>query len=75
MLGSISCDNQVVDMTDWSFSEADAIEDAVNEVKHRKARAIVLSTAMGITKFRSQCRSEDPHISVQGSRTIEVCIS
>ena len=61
MIGSMSCGNQAIDMMDWNFSEVDTMKEAINVVKHRKARAIVLPTPMGITKFRSQCKKEDPH--------------
>ena len=66
MLGSMSCDNQVVDMTDWNFNEVDMMKEAINTVKNRKARAIIMSTAIGVTKFRCQSKQEDPHRIMRG---------
>ena len=48
-------------LTDWDFREGETMREAIDVVKYRKACAIVLSTAMGITKFRSRCSREDPH--------------
>jgi hypothetical protein len=66
MIGAISCDNQVKDMTDWDFSTSETIQEAINVVENRQGRAIILSTATGVTKFnRSQCNSVDPHRSMR----------
>ena len=48
-------------MTDWDFKDGETMKEAMVVIKYRKARAIILSTATGITKFRSQSRIEDPH--------------
>ena len=54
--------NQVIDMTDWDFNESETIKKAIGIVENRQGRAIILSTATGITKFkRSQCGAVDPH--------------
>ena len=49
-------------MTDWDFGESETIKKAINIVEHRQARAIILSTATGVTKFnREQCDAFDLH--------------
>jgi hypothetical protein len=37
------------------------MKESMEIVRRRKARVIVLSEAIGITKFRGQCAKEDPH--------------
>ena len=55
-------DNQIVDMTDWDFSKPETINRAIEIVSKRQGRAIMLSTATGITRFnRSQCSAVDSH--------------
>jgi len=66
MLGSITCDNQIIDMSDWDFSEVATTKESMDVVRNRRARAIIMSTAMGITKFRSQSKREDPHRLMRG---------
>ena len=61
MIGSMSLGNQVIDMTDWDLREGVAMKESMDVIRNRRARAVVLSTAMGVTKFRSQCAREDPH--------------
>ena len=36
MLGSISCDNQVMDMTDWDFSETQTMQASMHVVKKQE---------------------------------------
>ena len=61
MVGSISLENQVVDMSDWDFNTAAVMKESMETIRKRRARAIILSTAIGNTKFRSQCAKYDPH--------------
>ena len=65
MINSITVEaisNQVIDMADWDFSESETIKKAIRIVENRQARAIILSTATGVTKFnREQCDSVDLH--------------
>jgi hypothetical protein len=61
IVGSISLQNQLVDMSDWDFSDAAVMKESMETIKERKARAIILSTAIGDSKFRSQCASQDPY--------------
>ena len=64
MIGNIvseTIDNQVIDMTDWDLSETETIRKAIKTVENRQGRAIILSAAMGTTKFnRMQCSAVDP---------------
>jgi hypothetical protein len=60
-IGSISVVNQIVDMTEWNFSDKQAMQKAQDVIKGRKARAIILSTAMGVKEFGNQCSAKDPH--------------
>ena len=66
MIGIISRDNQVIDMSDWDLSAGAIMKESMDIVRNRRARAIVMSTAMGITKFRSQSKREDPHRLMRG---------
>jgi len=66
MIGAISCDNQVTDMTDWDFNKSERVQEAINVVGNRQGLAIILSTATAVTKFdRSQSNSVDPHRSMR----------
>ena len=69
MIGAITVDdvdNQIVDMTDWDFSKSETIKKAIEIVSKRQGRAIMLSTATGITRFnQSQCSTVDSHRLIQ----------
>ena len=42
------------------------MKESMEIVKTRKARAIIVSTAIGITKFRGQSKKEDPYRIIRG---------
>jgi hypothetical protein len=67
IVGSISLENQVVDMSDWDFSTGEAMRESMEIIKRRKARAIIHSAAIGSSKFRSQSGKEGPHRMIKGS--------
>ena len=45
MEGSVSIQNQIVDMSEWDFSAATAMSKAMETIKNRAARAIIMSAA------------------------------
>jgi hypothetical protein len=47
MVGSISLDIQIVDMTGWDFSEKETMQQSMETIRNRKARVIIMSTAVG----------------------------
>jgi len=45
IVGSISLQTQIVDMTEWDFDTSSAMKEAMETIRNRKARAIIVSAA------------------------------
>ena len=67
MMGSVSIEDQVFDMSDLDFDEKETMKQSMEVVRNRRTRAIIMSTAIGVTEFRSQSKGRDPHQIVKGS--------
>ena len=66
-IGSIIRDSQIIDTSDWDFSTGSVMNESMEIIRRRKARAIILSAAIGVTKFRSQSGKYDPFKTVKGT--------
>jgi hypothetical protein len=73
-IGSISIQSQVVDMSNWDFGKASTMQESMETIRKRKARAIVLSTVMNASEFEGRCKTEDPYKLIRQSinRTIKM---
>jgi mevalonate pyrophosphate decarboxylase len=61
-------------MSNWDFGKASTMQESMETIRKRKARAIVLSTVMNASEFEGRCKTEDPYKLIRQSinRTIKM---
>jgi hypothetical protein len=69
MMGSVSIEDQVFDMSDLDFDEKETMKQSMEVVRNRRTRAIIMSMAIGVTKFRDQSKGRVPLRIMKGSIT------